>query len=382
MNDSVSTLEHALAERHGRRQCFMTGRASSALHIAFRSLEGEGRRIVFPAILCPQPASVALNAGFEPLFCDVSAHDANLDPDALESLLERTEGVIAVVVAHLYGEAAQIERIVGIAKRFGVAVIEDAAQVMGATLGGRPLGSFGDMSVLSFGHTKIIDTGGGGAILTDSDDLAEKLARAAAELPPRPENFDELSGEYRTVYYRLKAMADESPRLNRLFLPLPDIYRDLYVYSFEPGRADDLRRRLDGLEQEVAARRRKADIYEEHLRTTAVTRLRRTGEGVPWRYNVLLPPQRQREITGKLRDAGFDASNWYPALPRWFDSGRRQDQLQFRNARKIESGILNLWLDRATDEPRVESCARKLASLARPYTPAARGTNRRRWTLK
>ncbi|MFQ5953462.1 MAG: DegT/DnrJ/EryC1/StrS family aminotransferase [Kiloniellales bacterium] len=360
VSPTVRALAQRIAELHGRRHCILTGRATSALTLAFRALSAEGGRIVFPAILCPQPANAALYAGFEPLFCDVSAADANLDPGALRRLLSEENDVVAVVFAHLYGEAADMKHLAEVCQDFGVVPIEDAAQAMGASLDGRPLGSFGEMSVLSFGRTKVLDVGDGGAVMTEDDRLAEKLADAAAKLPPRPAGMAGLQAEYRALYYRLKAMADENPRLNRLFLPLPEMYRNLYLYQFDPARADALSRGLDRLDEEVALRRRKAAIYAERLDQSNVRLLKRQPGGVPWRFNLLLPPERQTEITEGLRRAGFDASNWYPALPKWYATGREQDLGLFENAHQIERGVLNLWLDAATDEVRIRACCAAL----------------------
>jgi len=362
-NTAPHELEQRLARSHGRRHCVLTGRASSALYASFRSLPDTGGKIVFPAILCPQPVNAALYAGFTPLFCDVSAENANLDPAALEELLAREEGIAAVVAAHLYGEPADMEQIAAIAEKAGAVLIEDTAQAMGGSLGARPLGSFGAVSVLSFGRTKVLDAGGGGAALTDDTALARRIAEEAALLPPRPADLAKQAGEYRSFYYRLREMAGDDPRLNALFLPLPEIYRDIHLYRFEEGRAEELLKRLDTLGREVARRRTKAALYAERLSRPEVRQLKRDPGGVPWRFNLLLAPDERQAITEGLREAGFDASNWYPALPKWYESGRAQDPGLFPNAAAIEAGVLNLWLDKATDEARIEAGCAALNTL-------------------
>jgi dTDP-4-amino-4,6-dideoxygalactose transaminase len=362
-NAAPRELEQRLAIRHGRRHCILAGRASSALYAIFRALPKKGDKIVFPAILCPQPANAALYAGFTPLFCDVSAETANLDPAALEDLLARETGIVAVVAAHLYGEPAEMERIAAATDKAGAVLIEDAAQAMGGTLGKRPLGSFGAVSVLSFGHTKLLDAGDGGAALTDDASLAQRIAEEAARLPPRPGDLAEQAAEYRALYYRLREMAGEDPRLNALFLPLPEMYRDIHLYRFDEARAEELLARLDTLDEEVARRRAKAALYAARLARPEVRQLKRSPGGVPWRFNLLLPPQQRQAITEALRTAGFDASHWYPALPKWYEQGRAQDPARFPNAAAIEAGVLNLWLDKATDEARIKACCAALNKL-------------------
>lgn len=361
---TVAAQEERLAALCGRRHCVMTGRGSSALYIAYRALGAAGGRVVLPAILCPSPAYAALYAGATPLFCDVSATDATLSPEALDEMLTREGGAAVVVAAHLYGNPADMAAIEAVVRRHGAALVEDAAQSLGGSLDGQPHGAFGDVSVLSFGYTKIVDIGHGGAALTDDDDLARRLRAEAERLPVIPRDFSELGADYRAAYYDLAALAAERPRLNLLFVTLPETFRDLYLFRFDAAKADALAHGLDGLEEAVAARRNKAAIYRAELANSGIT-LQQAGTGaVPWRFNVMLSPDHQREITETLRAAGFDASNWYLALYRWFDSGRAQDPNRFPNAQAIERSILNLWLDPATDETRIRASCEVLRHLA------------------
>lgn len=363
--DTVTGAVHALEDRIaalcGRRHCVLTGRGSSALYIAYRALGGAGRKVALPAILCPSPAYVALYAGAQPIFCDVSADDGTLSPAALDELLDRDNEVSVVVAAHIYGNPADMDAIGITVRRHGVPVVEDAAMSLGGSLCDRPLGSFGDVSILSFGYSKIIDVGHGGAALTDDDELADRLRAEAERLPAMPDELPRLARDYRSAYYGLKELAGDNPRLNARFASLADTFRELYLFRFDARRAGVIDRALDRLDDEVAARRRKAEIYREELAGSGISLLLPRRGAVPWRFNVMLPSVRQQEVTEALRAAGFDASNWYPALYRWFETGRAQSPTLFANAHAIESGILNLWLDAATDEAHIRACCATLA---------------------
>jgi dTDP-4-amino-4,6-dideoxygalactose transaminase len=107
---------------------------------------------------------------------DVDPATCALDPAALErALTSRTRAVVAV---HLYGHPAPIDRIAEIARRHGVALVEDAAQAIGATWDGRPIGGWGDVACLSFYPTKNLGAcGDAGMLLTDRDDLADHVRR-------------------------------------------------------------------------------------------------------------------------------------------------------------------------------------------------------------
>lgn len=365
MTDETRDLEERLATLTGRRYAVLTSRATAALYMAFQALDRESGRIVLPAILCPSPAYAVLYAGYRPVFCDVEPETGNISVSALEKLLADTPDVVAVLATHLYGQPAQMTAICEVAERAGVAVIEDGAQALGATMpDGSPTGRYGICSVLSFGHTKIVDAGYGGALVSDDQDLVETVRRADAELATPGIDRARLAADFRSEYYRIRAAAETDPAANEEFLGFPRRYRSLYLDRFDESRTAGLGEALDGLTATLDARRRKAEIYDELLATAALDPLHRDPGAAPWRYGVRIREDEQKRVTEALREAGFDSSNWYPSLHRWFEDGRRQDELSLKNACTHEGTILNLWLDDATDEARVTACAEALADLA------------------
>ncbi len=126
--------------------------------------------------------------GAEPWFVDSSADTWNMDPDLLEQALAaaKDEGrkVGAVIAVDLFGQCADYARIEEICDRFGAPLIEDAAEALGATCGGRQAGSYGRVGILSFNGNKIITTSAGGAMVSDDGDLLDRaffLATQARE---------------------------------------------------------------------------------------------------------------------------------------------------------------------------------------------------------
>jgi perosamine synthetase len=167
-------FEGRLARLHGTRYALATANCTGALIIAMKALGiGPGDEVIVPSFTFIASVSAIRLAGVTPVLVDVDARTLNIDPDAVEkAITSRTKAIIAV---HLYGQAADIERIIAIAERFGLSVIEDAAQALAVTFQGKPVGSFGDVGCLSFFTDKSITLGEGGAILTDSDDLYKEL---------------------------------------------------------------------------------------------------------------------------------------------------------------------------------------------------------------
>jgi len=172
-----TALEAELAALAGVRHGIGVGSGTDALRLALAAVGVRpGDDVITPAFSFVASASTILMAGARPVFVDVDPATCALDPAALErALTPRTRAVVAV---HLYGHPAPIDRIAEIARRHGVALVEDAAQAIGATWDGRPIGGWGDVACLSFYPTKNLGAcGDAGMLLTDRDDLADHVRR-------------------------------------------------------------------------------------------------------------------------------------------------------------------------------------------------------------
>jgi perosamine synthetase len=181
---SHATLADALARHAGRDRAFLmsTGRAGMSVALqAMRTLHPERTEVLVPGYTCYSvPASVKL-AGLTPRLVDIDPHTLSPDPAALESL--DTSRVLALVTANLYGIPNHLRELEGFARARGILMLDDAAQALGATLGGKNVGGFGDAGLYSFDKGKNITSIEGGAI-TVSGELARALeARCASLLP-------------------------------------------------------------------------------------------------------------------------------------------------------------------------------------------------------
>lgn len=127
--------------------------------------------VIVPSFCCRAVVDAVTKSGLKPVFSDISAGNYNISVEDIEKVL--TEKTAAVIVVHLFGQPAPIDEIINYARRKSILVIEDAAQAFGgAYKNGAKLGTLGDIGIFSFGYEKIIDAGGGGAILTNRHDLA------------------------------------------------------------------------------------------------------------------------------------------------------------------------------------------------------------------
>jgi dTDP-4-amino-4,6-dideoxygalactose transaminase len=167
-------FEQLVAERHAAKHAMATTSCTAALHLAAVALGlGPGDEVIVPALTWVTSAHCAEYVGARPVFADIDLATYNLQPEAFEAAI--TARTRAVIVVHLFGLAADMTAILAIARRHGIAVIEDAACGIGTTFEGDPVGTLGDLGCLSFHPRKIISTGEGGMVLSNNDELAESV---------------------------------------------------------------------------------------------------------------------------------------------------------------------------------------------------------------
>jgi dTDP-4-amino-4,6-dideoxygalactose transaminase len=172
-------LEREIAAFLGVRYAIGLSSGTEALHLALRSAGvGPGDEVITTPFTFIATASAICHAGAEPVFVDIDPATFNLAPEAVErAITPRTRAIIPV---HVFGQPAEMIELMAIAKRHGLAVIEDCAQSIGASLAGTSAGAFGDAGVFSFYPTKNLGgCGDGGMAVTNSEAIATRLRRFA-----------------------------------------------------------------------------------------------------------------------------------------------------------------------------------------------------------
>jgi perosamine synthetase len=170
----TSRFEKLLAETHNVKHALACTSATSALHLSTMAIGlGPGDEMLVPAFTWITSANCAEYVGAKAVFVDIDLDTYNLNPDLLEAAITpRTRAIMAV---HLFGLAAPMDQIITIAKKHNLAVIEDAACAIGTTYKGKPVGGLGDLGCFSFHPRKVITTGEGGGVTTNSDEFARKV---------------------------------------------------------------------------------------------------------------------------------------------------------------------------------------------------------------
>jgi perosamine synthetase len=171
---NIEKFEGMLADYIGRKYAVVFNSGTSALHAAMIAYGiGRGDDVIVPSFTFIATANAALFVGARPVFADIEEETYGLDPrDVTRKITPETKAVIPI---HYGGCPCKIDEISRIAREHGLLLIEDAAESFGASIGGRKAGTFGECAILSFCSNKIITTGEGGAAVTDSAEVYEKL---------------------------------------------------------------------------------------------------------------------------------------------------------------------------------------------------------------
>lgn len=192
----ISAFEQELGEYIGRPHVAALSSGTAALHLALvASGVGSGDEVICQSFTFCGSANPILYQGAVPVFVDSEPNTWNMDPALLEeSIRDRVKlgkKPKAIVYVHLYGMPAQVEKITEIAKHYGIALIEDAAEALGSRYRNKLTGNYGDFSVFSFNGNKIITTSGGGALLSNNaaaNDAVKFLATQARDPAPHYEH--------------------------------------------------------------------------------------------------------------------------------------------------------------------------------------------------
>ena len=220
---AVARFERALAERAGVRHAVAVASGTAALHVACRAAGlGAGDEVVTTPLTFAATANAIVERDALPVFADIDGSTLNLAPDAVKRVAtSRTRAVLAVDFA---GLPCDYDRLVAMAREHGWIVIADAAHSFGGVFGDRPVGALADLTTVSFHPAKIVTTGEGGAVLTDRDDLAERMRAARhhgipAPDGPRPWRYEihELGDNYRLTDFQSALGTSQLAKLDRFW---------------------------------------------------------------------------------------------------------------------------------------------------------------------
>jgi len=261
--------------------CIAVSSGTTALEIALRTLGlTAGDKVITTAFSFIATANAIVHAGGIPLFADIDEWTQNISVDSIEQMLEEHADVKAIVIVHLFGQSCDMDRILEIASRHQLLLIEDCAQAHGAKWQGRKVGTFGDAAAFSFYPTKNMTTGEGGMVVFKQEDAAVHAGKLIQHGIRARNEFEFIGYNYR--------LSEIAAAIGQCQL-----------------------RKLDGFNE---ARRRNAAHYDEYILHPGVIKPQ-ASSGVQHVYNQytlrLIDGQRDAFIA-YLAEEGINTSSYYP----------------------------------------------------------------------
>lgn len=201
----ITAFESELSSYLGIAGCAALSSGTAAIHLALIILDVQrDDEVICSTFTFSGSCNPVVYLGAKPVFVDSESLTWNMDPDLLEEAIrdrisKTGKKPKAIILVHLYGMPAQLDRIMNIAKHYEIPIIEDAAEALGAEYKGKKVGTFGNIGILSFNGNKIITTSGGGALVSDNIDYVKRarfLATQAREPVPHYEH-KEIGYNYR-----------------------------------------------------------------------------------------------------------------------------------------------------------------------------------------
>lgn len=313
---ALAALSRRLESRFGSAKILLFGSGRAALEAGLRAARiGPGDEVVLPDFACESLLTPVLAVGATPVFADVGP-ELNVTPDTIAPCL--TGRTRVVIVPHLFGNPADVEAVAEMTCGRGIGVVDDAAQALGASERGRPVGASGDWGILSFGNGKICTGTGGGALLSPDPSFLERAGRVPC-VRPRP--AEAAARAWSTLVWR---------RWRRWSLPVRVAGNRLFgepksrtAQRVEAPRNIDAAvalTLLDTLEANLAARRERVRTYQEHLGQVDRIRLfpHREGSACLSQVIAILPVVPDGTAAERLREAlllaGYEVTRSYRPL--------------------------------------------------------------------
>ncbi|WP_073200468.1 DegT/DnrJ/EryC1/StrS family aminotransferase [Gracilibacillus kekensis] len=200
LGTNVNEFENELAEKVGSKSAAALSSGTAAIHLALKAAGVEKNDVVFcPTLTFSATANPIIYQNAIPVFIDSDFETWNMSPKALEAAFKKYPEVKAVIVVHLYGVAADMDKIMEICNKYDVVVIEDAAESLGTYYKGKHTGTIGNYGIFSFNGNKIITTSGGGMLVSDNDERIVKARFWATQSRDQARHYQhsELGFNYR-----------------------------------------------------------------------------------------------------------------------------------------------------------------------------------------
>ncbi|MBL4932921.1 LegC family aminotransferase [Clostridium paridis] len=282
----VNKFEEDFAKYIGSKKAVVTMNGTAALELALRVLGiGNGDEVIVSSMTFISPVNTIRYVGAEPVFVDACRDTYIMDAEKVEELI--TPRTKAIMPVHIYGHPVDMDKIMEIASKYNLYVIEDATEGLGSVYKGRELGSIGDIGCFSFNGNKLITTGAGGMLTTNNEMLGEKAKYLSTQTKKVLENgafyHEEIGYNYR----------------------MPNLLAAM-------GCAQ-----LENIERYIEIKRKNANLYNTLLsdvKGITIPVEKDNVKNVYWLYSILVEdeyPLSRDELIYKLRENGIESRTFF-----------------------------------------------------------------------
>lgn len=340
----MNQLEIRLSNLHNRKYCKLTGNGTTAIYLALLSQNYKNKKIAIPNNVCMNVILPIYFSENQPFFIDIEKDTLGLDITKLQG--KEIDSVIAV---HGYGNICNIKTIQEYCQEKGVFLIEDVAVAQGLNFEDKLLGSFGDVSILSFGSGKNIDIEHGGAILTDDEEIFQSIKEYLATLPDfsieKEKALDDISKQH-TKLYNIdygKSLNKHHQEFKRLCLD----NKDNFLFKFDNSFFDKLNSSLDNLDKFISIRQKNAEYLKNRFENVqGIKVLEPKYDSSYWRFNIFVENYRD-ELFKYLLSKKYKVSSWYHSIDLLFE---KRMGLDTTISDWVSENIINIWVNEEIDQ--------------------------------
>lgn len=341
----MNKLEQLLAKKHHRKYSVLVGNGTTALYLALKAQNIQNKKVALPNNVCMNVLLPIYFSNNTPVFLDIDMETLGIDL----SKAHRQQFDVLIAV-HAYGNVCDIEKIEAYCKKHSIYLIEDLAVAQGLSFKERCIGSFGDISIVSFGSGKVVDIGHGGALLMDDETLYKNVCAELCHLKQFEDedeaHIDAISKKH-TKLYNL----DFGKGINTFhseFKALCLNKKHHFLYQFSDKFAAQLEKALQQLDFFIKLRQKNSRYIANKFRLANVDTLKvfepKFGSSY-WRLTLFVTLYRD-ELFKFLLEKRYKISSWYHSVDLLFE---KRISLETPISDYVGGVILNIWVNEEID---------------------------------
>ena len=363
----ISFAEKALKKLCERKYVLFTGNATTSLFLSLKSLNlKKGSRVMVSNNSCPHvPLSIYL-AGLTPFFIDIDKNNFGMNVETLKKGINTK--VKAIIAVHAYGNMCNIKEISKFCEKKRIPLIEDSALLLGVSANNKPIGSFGNISVLSFGKGKVIEAGDGGAIMTNDLQTFQKIKifndKLGFKKPSAKSQIDKMDHEHTEIYnnYYLK---NKKNIIQKIYMSKALNKAKYLLYKFDRKLLRKIilnKKNINHIRKKRIENCRYLERKLKKIKSNFFDLKKINKNSIPWRYNIFFHKERDRNyVLQNLLNKKLKISSWHPRLDIFFE--KKKNKTNYSTTDILDKSILNIWINNEINRSYLDKIVKNISLL-------------------